>query len=137
MIFDFSNSIDYTKAINYISQLKQGGKVVEIKEKRKKRTIKQNAYLHVLITLYAIELGYTLEEAKTHLKRSCSFMLYEKNDEKFLKKTSNLNTQELKEFIDWVRNYAGTHGVYLPTSEEYLVNQMIYDKEISLNQEYL
>ena len=65
-----------------VDQLRKYTGIVEVKKCLKKRTSLQNAYLHVLITLFAIETGYTLNEMKVYLKRGCAFMMYEKKGDK-------------------------------------------------------
>ena len=64
-------------------------------------------------------------------------MVYEKNGLKFLKKTSKLDNLECSKFVEFVRNYAGLQGLYIPTSEEYLTNNFNIDKQINNNKEYL
>lgn len=137
MILDLTIKGDIDKFSDYAHDLLLGGKKVELKEIKKKRTISQNAYLHVCITLYAINYGLTLEEAKTDLKRACHFMIYEKNGNKYLKRTRDFDTKQLTDFIDWIRSYAGKEGLYIPTSEEYLINKFQIDKEIDANKEFL
>lgn len=137
MKLDLSNDIHRNKFKTYCNKLYSSNKKVEIKEVREPRTIKQNAYLHVCITLYAIEFGYSLEEAKTDLKRQCGFMVYEKSDKKFLKRTRYLNTKELTDFIEWIRNYASMNGLYIPNSEEYLIHKFDIDSEIDRHKKYL
>ncbi len=96
---------------------------VELTRVCKKRTPKQNRYMHSIITLFGIELGYTIEEAKTILKRECAFMRYKKNGQWFLRSTADLDTKEMTDFIEWIRNFASReHGIYLPSSEEYYRN---------------
>ena len=65
MKLDLSKPFDKNKFVTYSAKLLEGGKQIELKEVRKSRTLKQNSYLHVIITLYAIYFGSTLEEAKT------------------------------------------------------------------------
>lgn len=137
MKYDLSQDIDRSKAVVKFSAMLNDDKIIELKEVKKGRTIKQNSYLHVLISLFSIEFGYTLEESKTHLKRVCQFMVYEKNGEKFLKQTSKMDTAELTNFIEWIRNYSSQQGLYLPTSEEYLTNQVQIDREIESQKQYL
>ena len=112
-------------------------KKVDLKAIRKARSMSQNSYLHVCISLFAIEFGYTLEESKTFLKRECSFMIYEKNNSVFLKQTSKMNSKELTEFIEWLRNYASENGLYIPSSEEYIENRFNIDQEIDKFKTYL
>lgn len=137
MKLDLSKPFDQNKSITYLTKLIEDGKQIELKEIRKVRTLKQNSYLHVIITLYSIEFGLTIEEGKTDLKRECSFMRYEKNDNVYLKSTAKLDTKELTDFIEWVRDYSAKNGCYLPTSIEYLEQKFSIDKEIDSNKQYL
>lgn len=121
------------KVKEYISK----GYTVELKRKIKRRSIPLNSFLHVCISIFAIEYGYTLEEAKTLLKRKCSFMVYEKNGIKFLKKTSKLDNLECSKFVEFIRNYASQQGLYIPDASEYQQKQFEIDKEISKHKEYL
>lgn len=137
MLLDLSKQIDKKKFKEYGDFLLNKEHQVQLQKIISKRTIQQNKYLHVCITLFAIEFGYTLEESKTLLKRLCDFMKYEKNGNKFLKKTSLLDSSELTKFIEWIRNYAGVNGLYIPTSEEYISNRFEIDKEIEKSKQYL
>ena len=142
MKYDLTNSIDAASAQLYLNKLIEEGAKVELKKIRGKRTLKQNSYFHVVITIFAMELGYTIEEAKTMLKRMYSnaetSMVYQKKGYKFLRSTTTMDTKELTYFIEWIRNYAATDaGIYIPTSEEYLINQYNIDKQIEQNKQYL
>ena len=142
MKYDLTNSIDATSAQLYLDKLIEEGAKIELKKIRGKRTLKQNSYFHVVITIFAMELGYTIEEAKTMLKRMYSnaepSMIYQKKGYKFLRSTTTMDTKELTNFIEWIRNYAATDaGIYIPTSEEYLINQFNIDKQIEQNKQYL
>ncbi len=137
MKYDLSNSKDLSDFRNKETYYREQGKKVELKIVRETRTLKQNAYLHVCITLFAIEFGYTIEESKTHLKRNCHFMRYDKNGETYLKRTRDMNTEELTKFIEWLRNYSSEQGCIIPSAEEYKENQFNIDREISKFKEYL
>lgn len=137
MIYDLNDPNESIQARERFEKMMQSCKMIELKEKRKKRTIKQNSYLHVCISLFAIELEYTLQEAKTHLKRNCYMMIYQKDGEYFLRSSTDLDTAELTQFIEWIRNYSAGHGCYIPTPEEYIENQFYIDKEISKSQSFL
>lgn len=137
MKFNLSNNIDKNQAIKRFEYLTEKEVNIELKEVRKVRTLSQNKYLHVCITMFAIEYGYTIEEGKTHLKRNCHFMRYEKEGETFLKRTRDMNTKELTEFIEWLRDYSGKKGLFILSSEDYLLNQFEIDKEINKYKQYL
>jgi hypothetical protein len=135
MIYDLSKPYDANKFKARLKTLKD--KKVELTEIREKRTLTQNSYLHVCISIFAIEFGYTLDEAKTLLKRNCSFMVYEKNGDKFLKRTRGMDSKELTDFIDWIRDYSGMQGCYIPTPDEYRQNKRQIDDHISSHKRYL
>lgn len=136
MKYDLSEMLDAVKAQTRMNKLIEDKKPIELIEIRPKRSIKANSYLHVCISLFAIEYGYTLNEAKTLLKREGG-LIYEKEGQKFLKQTSKMDSKELSEFTEWIRNYASNQGLYIPSSEEYLANQINIDKTISQHKQYL
>ena len=110
---------------------------VRIEKVAKRRTTSQNSYLHILITMFAIEIGNTLEEMKVDLKRDCHFMVYKKNGKTYLKKSSNLDTKEMTDWIDWIKHKAGMNGVYLPEADDYHRNWEQIELEIEANKHYL
>ena len=137
MKLDLNKPFDLNKFKAYYDKLILKRSKVELKELRDNRTVKQNSYLHVIISLYAIGFGYTLTEAKTYLKRESRQLTYEKNNVKFLRSTADLNSKEMTDFIDWIRTHSSVNGCYLPTSEEYLSNRFEIDKDIDKHKEYL
>lgn len=137
MKLDLQNPLDLQKFKTYANKLVNEKAKVELKKVSVKRSISLNSYLHVVITLFAIEYGYTLEEAKTLLKRLCGFMVYEKNNEKFLRKTSKLNNSDCSKFVEFIRNYASQQGLYILDAEEYKTNKFNIDKEINNFKQYL
>lgn len=137
MKLNLSNTFDVNKFKVYAEKLLADKKNVELKEVKDKRTLRQNSYLHICISLFGIEFGFTIDEAKTHLKRCCEFMRYEKNGEVFLKETKKMDTKELTNFIEWIRNYSADQGCYIPSSEEYMNQQFNIDKEIDKHREFL
>ena len=129
MKYSLSIELDKNNALSRFKRLLELEVDIELKQIRKSRTVKQNAYMHVCIALFAIEFGNTLLEAKTDLKRECPFMRYEANEKQYLKQTSKMDSKELTNFIDWIRTYAGKQGLYIPTADEYHENQFSIDKE--------
>ncbi len=137
MKYDLSDSLDQNKAKTYFDTLILKNKKIELKSIQGKRSISINSYLHVCISLFAIEYGYTLAEAKTMLKRECEFMVYEKNSQRFLVETSKQNNEECSKFVEWIRNYASKQGLYIPDAEEYKQNKFSIDREIDKHKTYL
>ena len=137
MHLDLSNPLEVKQAETYLTKLIEGKAKIELKKIPLKRSLKINSYLHICITLYALEFGYSLYEAKTFLKRQCGFMVYEKKGLKYLKQTSKLDNAECSKFVEWIRNYASQNGCYIPDAEEYKENQYSIDKTISNQKQYL
>lgn len=136
MKYDLSNSLDKQKAITAFKNHLEKGSKVELKKINPIRSLSQNSYLHVCLSLAGIFYGYTLEECKTVFKRDAK-MFYEKNGEQFLLSTAELKTDEMTGFIDYIRTKCGKDGCYIPTSEEYLTNKFSIDREIEQHKEFL
>jgi hypothetical protein len=142
MKYKLTEQLEIHDARTYLELLINEGANIEIKKIIAKRTLKQNAYFHVVISIFAISSGYTIEESKQILKEMYGniepSMRYRKGPNEFLKSTTQMNTKELTDFIDWIRNYAAKKaGIYIPTSEEYLINQFAINKDIDRNKQYL
>ena len=129
MILNLSIEADRKRAEVYFAKLIEDGSKVELKKIPQRRTLSQNSYLHAIITLYAFEWGWSMEEAKTYIKRTLGYK-YEKNGEWFLSHTADMNTKELTEFIDRFRNLSASNGFYLPSSDEMGQNWDYFAKEI-------
>jgi len=138
MKYDFKKESDGISARVRLNKLIADQSTAELKKLNPTRTIRQNSYLHVCISLTAIEMGYSLAECKVHLKRKCSFMTYEKNGEKFLRRSSKMQTDELGKWIEFIRNYASINlGLYIPDADEYKMNMIYIDNQINQHKEYL
>ncbi len=138
MKFDLSKKEDLIKLEVRLNKLKADGCMVDLKKINQLRSLQANKYLHVVLSLVAIEMGYSLDEVKVHLKRACNFMVYEKNGEKFLRHTSKMQSDELTKFIEWVRTYSSVNlGAYIPTADEYKYNMVSIDNEIERHKEFL
>jgi hypothetical protein len=134
MKLDLSIDFDKKKFSAYCEKLITSGAKCELKVLRAKRSISQNSYFHVVVSFFANETGYTISESKTLLKREFgSFMVYEKDGKRFLLSTTELDSLQMAEFIQWIRQVACYEnlGIYCPSSEEYIANQFEIDKELN------
>lgn len=109
---------DQTKAREYLDRLIDGQKPIELREIKPRRSHQQNAYLHAIITEYAIECGYSLPEMKCAVKAALGYS-YVKGGVTMYRETSKMNSKELSEFTDKLRKLAAENGVYLMSPEEY------------------
>ena len=131
MKLDLSKDFDRNKAQAYFKKLCDKKAKIELKEFYAKRTLDQNAYFHVCVSMFADFSGYTNEEMKTMLKREFGdFMIYDKNGHKFLRSSAELDKMEMIEFVDWIRRLAAEQGCYIPTSEEYIQHQFDIEKQL-------
>lgn len=128
MILDLSKEYEKQKAFAYLNKLVRQGAPVEIK-KIQKRSNKQNRYVHALFAIWGGEYGYTVEEAKTVIKRKLGYV-YEKEGYMFLERTSEMDSKRLSEFTDQFRNFSSANGTYLPSPEEFDENYVELMKQI-------
>lgn len=137
MIYDLSKPLEQAKFKEKVNYLYENGAQVELKQVRLKRSLSQNSYFHVVVTLFALEYGEDLDSMKQILKHwRCLYA--DKAGAVVYKKTSKMDSKELTEFIEWVRNKASKDlGLYIPTSEEYLENQAEINRLMYQNQNYL
>lgn len=128
MIFDLQK--DFELAYEYFMKLAESNSKINLTKIKTKRTVSQNAYIHVCFGIICMETGYSIQEAKTVLKREYG-LVYEKNGNKFLRSTADLDTGEMTGFIDWIRQFAHVQlGAYIPTPDEYIQNQFEIDKQL-------
>lgn len=133
MLLDLSKEFDAKRGEEYFNKMLKDGAKIEIKKVHAKRTVDQNAYFHVCIKFFCLETGYTMKEAKIVLAREFgSFMIYKHKEHSFIRSTSELDTSQMTQYIDWIRNIAcyETLGVYVMTPEEYLTNKFEIDQQL-------
>ena len=91
------------------------------------RSLSQNAYLHLLIGIVAMEVGETLEYAKTeYFKRLANPSLFvEAHRDKLtgreterLRSSAQLTKEQMTEAIDKFKKWAATQGIFLPNSQD-------------------
>lgn len=136
MTYDLSKKLDREQFKEKSNYLFMKGFEVELKQVRKKRSLNQNNYLHVVITLFSIEYGEDIETMKQILKYW--YGLFEKKKDAIIYgKTSKMDSKELTTFIEWIRNKSSKDmGYYIPTSEEYLENQSEINRLMYQNKQY-
>lgn len=123
MTYDLKNPFDRQSAKTYLDNLIRREAKINITERRLRRTIAQNSYLHLIIGYFASQTGDTLDWVKQrYFKCLCNPDLFvrEKKDKylgcvTFLRSTSDLTTEEMSIAIDRFRNWASSEaGIYLP-----------------------
>ena len=145
MVYDLSKELDKKRAAERFQFLLNKGVKIELTERKKKRTIQQNAYLHALIGYFAIETGNTMEWVKQkYFKLLCNKELFvrEKEDEflghvKYSRSSADLDTGEMTLAIERFRDWASQEvGIYLPEPHETEMLEQI-EIEIKKHERYL
>lgn len=144
MKYNLSNEFHKRQFLTRVSALCDKGVIVELTEKKGVRSNNQNAYLHLILGLFALEVGETLEYVKKYYyKIHCNKELFviSKSD-KFLgnvrdiRSSASLDTEEMTLSIERFRNWASEQGIYLPEpNEEEMLRQI--EVELSRNKAYL
>ena len=128
MIFNLNNEYERQQFNEYVNQQFKKGGVVEVVRKNPKRSLAQNAYLHLILGLYASEFGYTLEDVKYDIfKREVNPDIFKKvrrnrrgEEVTYMRSTTDLDKAEMTLAIDRFRNYSSAvAGLYIPAPDEY------------------
>lgn len=125
MKYNLSSSHDIAEAQRLLSQLTVDGKVVEIKEVKPRRSLAQNAYLHLLISAFGAHFGYPSEQAKALYKRlpgnkDLYIKHFEQDGVKFEyeRSSAKLDKDEMTKSIETLREWSAKMGYPLPSAED-------------------
>ena len=144
MIYNLSSPLDKANFLLRTKKLAESGKVIELTEKKPRRSLPQNKYLHVLLAYFGTQTGNTLEWVKQQYYKKLvnpDLFIREKEDKylgkiKVLRSSADLDTSEFSLSIERFRNWASQAGIYLPRADEYIIIQQM-EIEIERNKEYL
>jgi len=124
MKYDLTNDRDKEKFKARVNKLFERGAYVELTDKSN-RSKKQNAYLHVILSAFALEFGYTLETVKRlfyKLESNKDLFLRDKKGrlgtKKYLRSSSELTKEEMTLSIERFRKFSSENGCYLPEPNE-------------------
>ncbi|KGN85053.1 hypothetical protein [Porphyromonas gulae] len=127
MIYDLSDPLQKEQFKLRCNKLYSEGKTVELTEKTN-RTLKQNSYLHLILSYFALQYGESMEFVKREFFKKWvnpeTFIL-EKEDRilgkvKFLRSSAELTQKEMTDCIERFRNWAAKEAyIYLPAPNEH------------------
>lgn len=145
MIYDTSNPLDKANFLLRAKKLADKGAIIELTEKKPRRTLSQNSYLHVTIAYFASQYGCTTEWAKQrYFKQLVNPELFvrEKDDEflgrvKYLRSSADLDVSEMSLAIDRWRNWCSMEAsIYIPSADEAILIQQM-EAEVNRNKAFL
>lgn len=123
MIYNLANPLDAQNAKTRLELLAKRQCIIELTEKKAKRSLNQNAYLHLILGFFASQTGNTLEWVKQqYYKKLCNPDLFigEKDDKflgriKYVRSSADLRTDEMNLSIERFRNWSAVEaGIYIP-----------------------
>lgn len=139
MLYDLSTPTGAHDARARLEELASRGCLAELTEKKPKRSLNQNAYLHLILGYFASQTGNTLQWVKQqYYKRLCSPDLFigERDDRflgrvRYVKSSASLDTGEMTLSIERFRNWAAAEaGISLPEpSDEAGIREMQIEAE--------
>lgn len=145
MVYDTSNPLDKANFLLRAKKLADKGAIIELTEKKPRRTLSQNSYLHVTIAYFASQYGCTTEWAKQrYFKQLVNPELFvrEKDDEflgrvKYLRSSADLDVSEMSLAIDRWRNWCSMEAsIYIPSADEAILIQQM-ELEVNRNKAFL
>ena len=145
MIYNLSSPLDKANFLLRAKKLAESGVIVDLTEKKPRRSLPQNKYLHVILAYFVAQTGNTLEWVKQQYYKKLvnpDLFILEKKDKdlgkiKVLRSSADLDTSEFSLSVERFRNWASQEaGIYLPSADEYIIIQQM-EIEIERNKEYL
>lgn len=127
-VYDLSNDFHRARFLARANALAQKDAVVEMAERKPRRTNPQNRYLHAALGYLAGEMGRSLAYVKQRIfkaKANPDLFVIEEPDpetgemETWLRSSASLTTAEMSLAIDRLRDWAATAGIYLPSPDDY------------------
>lgn len=145
MIYNLSSPLDKANFLLRAKKLAESGVIVDLTEKKPRRSLPQNKYLHVILAYFGTQTGNTLEWVKQQYYKKLvnpDLFIREKEDKylgriKVLRSSADLDTSEFSLSVERFRNWASQEaGIYLPSADEFIIIQQM-EIEIERNKEYL
>ena len=145
MIYNTSNPLDKANFLLRTKKLAESGVIVDLTEKKPRRSLPQNKYLHVILAYFGTQAGNTLEWVKQQYYKKLvnpDLFIREKEDKylgriKVLRSSADLDTSEFSLSIERFRNWAAQEaGIYIPSADEAILIQQM-EIEIERSKEFL
>lgn len=144
-LYDTSNPLDKANFLFRAKKLAESGKIVELTEKKPKRSLPANRYLHVILAYFGTQTGNTLAWVKERYYKvliNPDLFVREKEDKflgktQYLRSSADLDSGEFSLSIERFRNWAAQEAsIYIPSADEAILIQQM-EIEIERNKEFL
>lgn len=145
MIYNLSSPLEKANFLLRTKKLAESGVIVDLTEKKPRRSLPQNKYLHVILAYFGAQTGNTLEWVKQQYYKKLvnpDLFIREKEDKylgriKVLRSSADLDTAEMSLSIERFRNWAAQEAcIYIPSADEAIFIQQM-EIEIERSKEFL
>ena len=146
MLLDLTKQFEINKAETKLSQLIKKGAKIELTEKKAMRSVKQNSYLHAILTIFAVEYGETIEYTKQTIFKAtvnADLFIYERTNKitgeirEALLSSKDISKDEMIIAIEKFRKFASENGIYIMDAEEFKQNYFLVQQMEEENKFYL
>lgn len=146
MLLDLTKQFEINKAETKLSQLIKKGAKIELTEKKAMRSVKQNSYLHAILTIFAVEYGETIEYTKQTIFKAtvnADLFIYERTNKitgeirEALLSSKDISKDEMIIAIEKFRKFASENGIYIMDAEEFKQNYFLVQQMAEENKFYL
>lgn len=144
-LYDTSNPLDKANFMLRAKKLSDGGEIIELTEKKPKRSLPANRYLHVILAYFGTQTGNTKEWVKQQYYKKLvnpDLFIREREDKflgriRVLRSSADLDSSEFSLSIERFRNWSAQEaGIYIPSADESILIQQM-EIEISKNSEFI
>lgn len=139
-LYNLSNPLQAESFKARAARLLQKKVIVELSERKPQRSHRQNAYLHVALSYFGAQTGYTMAEVKEwYFKRECNAELFVRvitdsitgKQRERLRSSAELTVDEMTTAIERFRVWASKEaGIYIPAPDEHA---MIMEMEVEVS----
>nr|DAI98669.1 MAG TPA: NinB recombination protein [Caudoviricetes sp.] len=127
MLYNLSSQFEAQQARTRLEMLIKRGCIIELTEKKPRRSLQANKYLHVILAYFASQIGETTEYVKQKYYKALvnpQTFIREREDRflgkvRYLRSSADLDSAEFALTIDRFRNWASMEvGIYIPSPDE-------------------
>ena len=135
MLYDLENPLQAESFKRRCNRLYKKRCIVELTERKPRRSDSQNRYLHAALGYFGLQFGYRTEQVKQwYFKELCNPDLFctEITDKvtgekrKALRSSAELTAEEMTTAIERFRNWASAEaGIYIPSPDEHRMVELM------------
>lgn len=128
MIYNLANDLEERTFALRVQRLTRQKAMVELTEKRP-RSLRQNAYCHLAIAYFALQIGLPPAEVKdAYFKTHCSPDIFIRTrfdpilhtQRTYLRSTAQVTAQEMTTAIDRFMQFAAEQGIYIAPPDQHI-----------------